>query len=466
MPLLRVMRHVIGQEISEQLDYVPAKLTVIEHVRLTYACRHCEQTTAESGSQVITADKLTSPIEKGLAAPGLLSYVIVSKWSDHLPLYRLETILERHGIEIARSTMCDWAAGCRSAPAAARVDDERVLQSRIIHTDDTPVNVLDKNRSQTRTGALLVYLGDGDHPYTVFTFTASRSRDGPREFLRGWSGYLQADAFGGYDGIYAARSWRPGDRSGLLGPCRKVLRGPHIGCRRQHPGVGLHPAALRHRGLCEEIICVGASVFASGSRRAAPAAIQNMAAIPAGRARWSGPAQEPHGPGHHVYLESVGALCVTRRTADLPSTTTPPRTPCAAWPSAARIGYFAVPTTAVTPPPSSSVSWPRASATESNPSLISATCSPASPPRRSASSISSCPTAGKPHVKRLLSPTESPPGSRDPITRKHHAVGTNCANVLHRRLRSTASAARMVDWKPVLVIGSECRYSLSGAERL
>lgn len=82
-PCCGQMRHVIGQEVSEQLDYVPAKLTVIEHVRLTYACRHCEQTAAEGGSQVVTADKPASPIEKGLAAPGLLSYVMVSKYSDH-----------------------------------------------------------------------------------------------------------------------------------------------------------------------------------------------------------------------------------------------------------------------------------------------------------------------------------------------------------------------------------------------
>ena len=203
-PCCGTMRHVIGQEVSEQLDYVPAKLTVLEHVRLTYACRHCEQQVAEGGSQVVTADKPASPIEKGLAAPGLLSYVIVSKYSDHLPLYRLETILERHGIAIARSTMCDWAAQC--ADLLKPLHDlmaARVLQSRIIHTDDTPVEVLDKNRPQTRTGRFWVYLGDQEHPQTVFTFTASRSRDGPREFLRGWSGYLQADAFGGYDGIYA-----------------------------------------------------------------------------------------------------------------------------------------------------------------------------------------------------------------------------------------------------------------------
>jgi len=158
-PCCGTMRHVIGQEVSEQLDYVPAKLTVLEHVRLTYACRHCEQQVAEGGSQVVTADKPASPIEKGLAAPGLLSYVIVSKYSDHLPLYRLETILERHGIAIARSTMCDWAAQC--ADLLKPLHDlmaARVLQSRIIHTDDTPVKVLDKNRPQTRTGRFWVTL--------------------------------------------------------------------------------------------------------------------------------------------------------------------------------------------------------------------------------------------------------------------------------------------------------------------
>lgn len=203
-PCCGQMRHVIGQGVSEQLDYIPAKLTVIEHVRLTYACRHCEQSAAEGGAQVVTAEKPVSPIEKGLAAPGLLSYVIISKYSDHLPLYRLEHILERHGIEIARSTMCDWAAHCADllTPLHERMVHE-VLASKVIHTDDTPVDVLDKNRPQTRTGRFWVYLGDGDHPQTVFTYTASRSRDGPRAFLRGWSGYLQADAFGGYDGIYA-----------------------------------------------------------------------------------------------------------------------------------------------------------------------------------------------------------------------------------------------------------------------
>jgi transposase len=205
------MRHVIGQEVSEQIDYVPPKISVVEHVRLKYACRYCEQQAAEDGPQITTAEKPLSPIEKGLAAPGLLAYVIVSKYSDHLPLYRLERILERYGIEIARSTMCDWMARCAEAlqPLHDRLV-HYVRQSDVIHTDDTPVEVLDRDRTQTRTGRFWVYLGDPAHPYTVFTYTASRSRDGPMQFLKGWGEdrpvYLQADAFGGYDGIYAGEA--------------------------------------------------------------------------------------------------------------------------------------------------------------------------------------------------------------------------------------------------------------------
>jgi transposase len=206
-PCCGKMRCVIAKEVHEKLDYVPAKIKVIEHVRLTYACRACEQAAAESGPQIVTADQPLSPIEKGLAAPGLLAYVIVSKYSDHLPLHRLERILERHGIDIARSTMCHWMRDCAEllTPLYSIMVHE-VLASRVIHTDDTTVKVLDKNLPQTRTGRFWVYLGDYDHPCSVFTHTATRERDGPMAFLNGWGKdrqvYLQADAFGGYDGIY------------------------------------------------------------------------------------------------------------------------------------------------------------------------------------------------------------------------------------------------------------------------
>jgi len=207
-PCCNKMRHIIGKETHEQLDYVPAKVKVIEHIRLKYGCPQCEADASPAGPQIVTAEKPLLPIEKGLAAPGLLSYVIVSKYSDHLPMHRLEGILQRHGIEIARSTMCDWAAQCADAlrPLYDLMVSE-VRASSVIHTDDTPVKVQDRRRTQTRTGRFWVYVGDDGHPQTVFAYTPSRSRDGPMAFLRDWGKdervYLQADAFGGYDGIYA-----------------------------------------------------------------------------------------------------------------------------------------------------------------------------------------------------------------------------------------------------------------------
>ena len=206
-PCCGQMRCVIGKEVHEKLDWVPAKIKVIEHVRLTYACKACEQAAAESGPQIATAELPLSPIEKGLAEPGLLAHVIVSKYSDHLPLHRLERILERHGIDIARSTMCDWMRDCAQLiKPLYTIMVKEVLESKVIHTDDTSVQVLDKNLSETRTGRFWVYLGDAHHPCTVFTHTATRERDGPMTFLQGWGkdkpAFLQADAYGGYDGIH------------------------------------------------------------------------------------------------------------------------------------------------------------------------------------------------------------------------------------------------------------------------
>jgi transposase len=204
-PCCGKMRKCIGQEISEKLDYVPAKIKVIQTVRPKYACPDCDA--AGNGAQIAIAELPSSPIEKGLAAPGLLSAVIVSKYSDHLPLNRLERIFGRHDIDISRSTMCDWmAASALALRPLYELMVAQVLGSKVIHTDDTPVDVLDKKLKQTRTGRFWVYSGDGDHPCDVFDYTPSRSRDGPMAFLAGWGKedvrYLQADAFGGYDGIY------------------------------------------------------------------------------------------------------------------------------------------------------------------------------------------------------------------------------------------------------------------------
>ena len=207
-PCCGTMRTLIGQETSEQLDYVPAQVKVIEHVRLKYICKECETKAAEGGPQIQTAEKPLSPIEKGLAAPGLIAHLIVSRFADHLPYYRLERILERHGIKLARSTQSDIAAQAAQALLPLhKLAMEDLRASRVILTDDTPVDVLEPRSGKTREGRFWVYLGDDAHPQVVFDYTPNRKRDGPMNFLNGWGKddlrYLQADAFGGYDGIYA-----------------------------------------------------------------------------------------------------------------------------------------------------------------------------------------------------------------------------------------------------------------------
>jgi transposase len=187
----------ISAERSEQLDYQPATLFVVDHVRCTYACPHCE-------GQVITAGKPAQPIEKGLPGPGLLAHVITEKYADHIPLHRQERRLARQGVELSRSTLCDWMAGAaRTLEPLYALMKTLILLCGTVHTDDTPVKVRDSERKIKATGRIWIYFGDYLYPYDVFDFTMSRKRDGPSRFLGGFRGYLQADAFSGYDGIYA-----------------------------------------------------------------------------------------------------------------------------------------------------------------------------------------------------------------------------------------------------------------------
>ncbi len=189
-------REDIGQEISRQLEYVPASLHVIEHHRVICACPRCE-------GNVTVPPPAIKPIEKGLPGPGLLAHIITSKYGDHLPLHRQEHILERHGIRIPRSTQCNWmAAGARLLSPLVEYMRHQVLQSRIIQTDDTTVPVLDPQLHRTRTGRLWVYRGDVDHPYVLFDFTPDRCRDGPDAVLGNYRGYIQADAWPGYDHLF------------------------------------------------------------------------------------------------------------------------------------------------------------------------------------------------------------------------------------------------------------------------
>jgi len=185
----------IGEEISERLEYVPASCHVVEEACRKYACPR--------GCTVVTASKPAAPIEKGLAGPGLLAHIAVSKFGDHLPLHRQEGILQRQGVELSRKTMCDWMRQCAElvSPLYERMK-QRVLSSKVLQTDDTPVAVLDPALPRTRTGRIWTYVGSPDHPYAVYDYTPNRSRDGPDAFLQDFRGFLQADAYSGYDHLY------------------------------------------------------------------------------------------------------------------------------------------------------------------------------------------------------------------------------------------------------------------------
>jgi transposase len=193
-------RHEMGVESSEQLDLIQPRLIVIQHDRVKYACRHCQAN--DISGNVVIADKPPQPIEKGLPAPGLCAHVVLSKFGDHTPLYRTEDITSRYGYTIRRSTQCSWQAEL-AVLALALVMRMKflVLQSKVIHTDDTSIKLLEGGLAQT--AKFWPYLGDWEHPYVVFDFTRTRERDGPTSFLKGYCGYLQADAYSGYDGIYA-----------------------------------------------------------------------------------------------------------------------------------------------------------------------------------------------------------------------------------------------------------------------
>lgn len=183
----------IGEESSERYEYIPAQLTVVEDVCKKYAC----------ACTVRTATKPPQPIEKSTAGASLLAQVIVGKLADHLPLHRQEQILERHGVEISRKTMCGWMMQCadllKPLYAAAK---EILFESKVIGTDDTSVKVLDRKLPFARTGRIWPYYGDKDHPIVLYDYTPTRERAGPEKFLKGYRGYLQADAYGGYDAFF------------------------------------------------------------------------------------------------------------------------------------------------------------------------------------------------------------------------------------------------------------------------
>ena len=171
-----------------------------QHARIKYCCKTCECAPK-------IADVPNKVIDKGLADAGLLAEIAVQKFGDHLPLYRQEQIFARDGVHIPRSTQCAWMGVVAEllAPVVEGMKSD-LLKSKKLHTDDTVIRVQDPGAHKAKIARLWVYVGDKAIRTPVFDYTRSRSREGPANFLEKFSGYLQADAFSGYDCIYASKA--------------------------------------------------------------------------------------------------------------------------------------------------------------------------------------------------------------------------------------------------------------------
>jgi transposase len=192
----------IGEDIAEMLEFVPAHFKVIRHVRPRLACRCCER--------MVQVPAPSRPIDRGIPGPALLAHVLVSKYADHLPLYRQAGIYARAGVELERSTLADWVG------AAARLLDplvaalaRHVLDGHKLHADDTPVPVLQPGRGTTKTGRLWTYVrddrpaGETAPPAVWFQYSPDRKAVRPAEHLKHFAGTLQADGYAGFDSLYA-----------------------------------------------------------------------------------------------------------------------------------------------------------------------------------------------------------------------------------------------------------------------
>jgi transposase len=191
----------IGADVSEQLEYVPSRFKVIRHVRPKLACVKCQS--------IFQADAPSRPIVRGLPGPGLMAHVMVSKYCDHLPLYRQSRIYARERVEIDRSTLARWVArGDELLEPLLAALGRYVLAAEKVHADDTPVNVLDPGAGKTKTGRLWVYVRD-DRPAgnpapaaAWYRYSPDRKGEHPQDHLKRFRGILQADAYGGWTQLY------------------------------------------------------------------------------------------------------------------------------------------------------------------------------------------------------------------------------------------------------------------------
>ena len=197
-PCCGVERKEIGADESWQVEYLPGHFERLHHVRKKYACASCE--TSGENPRMAAAAKPETAIDKGMAGPGLLAYIVTSKFADYLPYYRLEDIFARQGFEISRATQSVWGGdvGDLAEPLYELMAD-RVRQSHVVATDDTIMPM--QNKDKCANARMWVYVGDEAQPHNVFDFTLDRGRDGPSRFLKDYRQVLLADGYAGYNGV-------------------------------------------------------------------------------------------------------------------------------------------------------------------------------------------------------------------------------------------------------------------------
>jgi transposase len=241
----------IGQDVSEVLDYEPGTFHVVRHVRPKLACAGCKTIT-----QALAP---TRPMDRCMAGAGLLTHIAVSKFADHVPLYRLCQIYGRDGVEMSRSTVTDMIGNCGLllAPLADAVG-RYVLKADKVHGDDTPIRALGGKGERAHTARLWVYVrddrpsGDKAPPAVWFQYSADRKGEHPARHLKNYSGILQADAYSGYNAIYKDGRIL---QAGCWSHARRKLWDIHVKQKRL-------PGTLAHEGLVRigEVFKVEAAV--------------------------------------------------------------------------------------------------------------------------------------------------------------------------------------------------------------
>jgi len=191
----------LGEDVSEALEYIPARFKVIRTVRPKMSCAGC--------SQIVQAPAPNRPIDRGLAGPALLAHVLVSKYADHLPLYRQTEIYQRAGVELDRSTLAGWVGGVtRTVQPLVDALKQYVLSTEKLHGDDVPVPVLAPGNGKTKTGRLWTYVrddrpaGSPDAPAVWFAYSPDRKGEHPAKHLQNYTGILQADGYAGFNKLY------------------------------------------------------------------------------------------------------------------------------------------------------------------------------------------------------------------------------------------------------------------------